>query len=79
MKAACNVLAKRTKMINHNLITTHSIDEEPVLIYSIFIEKESCPCQSLVQKIGGKSGNPLEYRKAGTRFQNKQCDNLLEK
>lgn len=58
---------------------TYRIDEKPVFrIDSILIEEKGSADETLIEKVGRKSREPLEYVKAGTGLEHKEGDCLLK-
>jgi hypothetical protein len=57
---------------------TYHVDEEPMLrVDGILVKEKGSPDETLIEKIGCESCEPMKQVKASTRLEHEKCDRLL--
>ena len=58
--------------------TTYRVDEKPVFIYGFLVEEKGSTDETLIEKVGYKSREPLEHVEAGIGLEHEEGDRLLK-
>ena len=66
-------------MVDNREDWLHRVNEKPILVNGVLVEKEDCPSKSLTEKISSQSCDPFKYGEPGSRLENEQGNDLLEK